>query len=468
MAIETINWVLRILIIIPIASALCLAWYLWDRRNLLFRGSAFPESFIENPYILMSKKEEEAHLAFLEKVKACHQNCIEDYKTAKEEGTYFIEYILFLPGIVVSERTEGFSETQLLALAEALVAPGKLTEDERPIALKFAAEMHPVGGMKYEPVACYRFRQRLTAAEYAEVSCSGRKVKHREKVFAVLMMIQMVSLFDILFLNAFTDAYVCYVLTFAEKIGCYLALAALFSTIFYGRRVNAEKAPLVEIIVMAFLYTACVILLNNLWRYLLSDVLFKDGQLYLRILLADLKDRTGMAALRYPLVFLASACGLFAEEKIFSREGKKEKVAEVERVQDVDRIVETMVSNWDNSFQFVFLFGTAENRKRLIQKAEDIFKKREEGQCFHISVDGIPQLLQGANTAAEHSLLIIENVDDYLMIDPHNTDILFRIITAVATRNGKVILSSTLRPGDIEGLNECHLMLLDCFFVGQV
>lgn len=259
-----------------------------------------------------------------------------------------------------------------------------------------------------------------------------------------------------------------YVSTFAEKIGCYLALAALFFTIFYGRRVNAKKAPLVEIIVMAFLYTACVILLNNLWRYLLSDVLFKDGQLYLRILLADLKDRTGMAALRYPLVFLASACGLFAEEKIFSREGKKEKVAEVERVQDVDRIVETMVSNWDNSFQFVFLFGTAENRKRLIQKAEDIFKKREEGQCFHISVDGIPQLLQGANTAAEHSLLIIENVDDYLMIDPHNTDILFRIITAVATRNGKVILSSTLRPGDIEGLNECHLMLLDCFFVGQV
>ena len=127
-----------------------------------------------------------------------------------------------------------------------------------------------------------------------------------------------------------------------------------------------------------------------------------------------------------------------------------------------------MVSDWEDSFQFVFLFGASENRKGLIQKAEDIFRKREEGQCFHISADELPQLLQSENAIAEYSLLIIENVDDYLMIDPHNTDVLFRIITAGATRSGKVILSSTLRPGDIEGLNECHLMLLDCFFVGQV
>lgn len=467
MVIEIISWALKILIIILIASALCLAWYVWDRRNLLFRGIAFPESFIENPYVLVQKKEREAHLAFLEKVKACHRDCIEDYKPVKEERKHFIEYILFLPDIVVPERTEGFSEAQLLALAEALVAPGKLTEEERPLALEFAAETHPVSGMKDKPVACYRFRQCLTAAEYAEASYSRRKAKHSKKAFAVFMIIQMAVLFGMFFLNAFTDAYVNYVSTFAEKIGCYLALALLFSAIIYGRRVNTQKASLAEIIVMAFLYTACVILLNNLWSYL-PVAGFKDGQFYFEILLADLKDYAGMAALRYPLVLLASACGLFAEGKLFSREGKKEKAAESEQVQHVDRIVEKMVSSWDDSFQFVFLFGTAENRKRLIQKAEDIFKKREEGQCFHISADGILQLLQGENAIAEHSLLIIENVDGYLKIDPHNTDILFSIITEVAARNGKAILSSALCPGDMEGLNERNLMLLNCFLVEQV
>lgn len=467
MVIEIISWALKILIIILIASALCLAWYVWDRRNLLFRGIAFPESFIENPYVLVQKKEREAHLAFLEKVKACHRDCIEDYKPVKEERKHFIEYILFLPDIVVPERTEGFSEAQLLALAEALVAPGKLTEEERPLALEFAAETHPVSGMKDKPVACYRFRQCLTAAEYAEASYSRRKAKHSKKAFAVFMIIQMAVLFGMFFLNAFTDAYVNYVSTFAEKIGCYLALALLFSAIIYGRRVNTQKASLAEIIVMAFLYTACVILLNNLWSYL-PVAGFKDGQFYFEILLADLKDYAGRAALRYPLVLLASACGLFAEGKLFSREGKKEKAAESEQVQHVDRIVEKMVSSWDDSFQFVFLFGTAENRKRLIQKAEDIFKKREEGQCFHISADGILQLLQGENAIAEHSLLIIENVDGYLKIDPHNTDILFSIITEVAARNGKAILSSALRPGDMEGLNERNLMLLNCFLVEQV
>lgn len=229
-----------------------------------------------------------------------------------------------------------------------------------------------------------------------------------------------------------------------------------------------KKVSLAEIIVMAFLYTACVILLNNLWRYMLSDIWLKDEQLYFKILLADLKNCAGMAALRYPLVLLASACGLFAEGKIFSREGQKEKAAEAEQVQHVDRIVEKMVSDWEDSFQFVFLFGASENRKELIQKAEDILRKREEGQCFHISADELPQLLQSENAIAEYSLLIIENVDDYLMIDPHNTDILFSIITEVAARNGKVILSSTLRPGDMEGLNERNLMLLNCFLAEQV
>lgn len=467
MVIEIISWALKILIIILIASALCLAWYVWDRRNLLFRGIAFPESFIENPYVLVQKKEREAHLAFLEKVKACHRDCIEDYKPVKEERKHFIEYILFLPDIVVPERTEGFSEAQLLALAEALVAPGKLTEEERPLALEFAAETHPVSGMKDKPVACYRFRQCLTAAEYAEASYSRRKAKHSKKAFAVFMIIQMAVLFGMFFLNAFTDAYVNYVSTFAEKIGCYLALALLFSAIIYGRRVNTQKASLAEIIVMAFLYTACVILLNNLWSYL-PVAGFKDGQFYFEILLADLKDYAGMAALRYPLVLLASACGLFAEGEIFSREGQKEKSAEAEQVQHVDRIVEKMVSDWEDSFQFVFLFGASENREGLIQKAEDIFRKREAGQCFHISADELPQLLQSENAIAEYSLLIIENVDDYLMIDPHNTDILFSIITEVAARNGKVILSSTLRPGDMEGLNERNLMLLNCFLAEQV
>lgn len=64
MVIEIISWALKILIIIPIASVLCLAWYVWDRRNLLFRGIAFPESFIENPYILVPKKKETHILPF--------------------------------------------------------------------------------------------------------------------------------------------------------------------------------------------------------------------------------------------------------------------------------------------------------------------------------------------------------------------------------------------------------------------
>jgi len=468
MVIEIISWALKILIIIPIASVLCLAWYVWDRRNLLFRGIAFPESFIENPYILVPKKEGNAHLAFLEKVKACHRNYIEDYKTVKEERKRFIEYILFLPSIVVPDRTEGFSAAQLLTLAEALVAPGELTKEERPLALEFAAEIHPVSEMKDKPIACYRFRQHLTATEYAEASYSRGKAKRSKKAFAVFVIIQMAVIFGEVFLSTFTDAYVNYVSTFAEKIGCYLTLALLFSAILYSRCVNVKKVSLAEIIVMAFLYTACVILLNNLWRYMLSDIWLKDEQLYFKILLADLKNCAGMAALRYPLVLLASACGLFAEGEIFSREGQKEKAAEAEQVQHVDRIVEKMVSDWEDSFQFVFLFGASENRKGLIQKAEDIFRKREEGQCFHISADELPQLLQSENAIAEYSLLIIENVDDYLMIDPHNTDILFSIITEVAARNGKVILSSTLRPGDMEGLNERNLMLLNCFLAEQV
>lgn len=241
MVIEIISWALKILIVIPIASVLCLAWYVWDRRNLLFRGIAFPESFIENPYILVPKKEGNAHLAFLEKVKACHRNYIEDYKTVKEERKRFIEYILFLPSIVVPDRTEGFSAAQLLTLAEALVAPGKLTKEERPLALEFAAEIHPVSGMKDKPVACYRFRQHLTATEYADASYSRGKAKRSEKAFAVFLIIQMAVIFGEVFLSTFTDAYVNYVSTFAEKIGCYLTLALLFSAILYSRCVNVKR-----------------------------------------------------------------------------------------------------------------------------------------------------------------------------------------------------------------------------------
>ena len=40
MVIEIISWALKILIIIPIASVLCLAWYVWDRRN--FQRHCFP------------------------------------------------------------------------------------------------------------------------------------------------------------------------------------------------------------------------------------------------------------------------------------------------------------------------------------------------------------------------------------------------------------------------------------------
>ena len=203
MVIEIISWALKILIIIPIASVLCLAWYVWDRRNLLFRGIAFPESFIENPYILVPKKEGNAHLAFLEKVKACHRNYIEDYKTVKEERKRFIEYILFLPSIVVPDRTEGFSAAQLLTLAEALVAPGELTKEERPLALEFAAEIHPVSEMKDKPIACYRFRQHLTATEYAEASYSRGKAKRSKKAFAVFVIIQMAVIFGEVFLHIY-------------------------------------------------------------------------------------------------------------------------------------------------------------------------------------------------------------------------------------------------------------------------
>lgn len=137
-------------------------------------------------------------------MKACHRNYIEDYKTVKEERKRFIEYILFLPSIVVPDRTEGFSAAQLLTLAEALVAPGELTKEERPLALEFAAEIHPVSEMKDKPIACYRFRQHLTATEYAEASYSRGKAKRSKKAFAVFVIIQMAVIFGEVFLSTFT------------------------------------------------------------------------------------------------------------------------------------------------------------------------------------------------------------------------------------------------------------------------
>ena len=47
MVIEIISWALKILIVILIASVLCLAWYVWDRTGIVspFRTSGTADKF---------------------------------------------------------------------------------------------------------------------------------------------------------------------------------------------------------------------------------------------------------------------------------------------------------------------------------------------------------------------------------------------------------------------------------------
>lgn len=88
---EVFIWALNIWYALMICVVLILLWYLYEQRNILFRRISFPDSFLENPYILLSKKESMAHLAFLKKVQACHDGYIEDYRTFKSGRKRYIE-----------------------------------------------------------------------------------------------------------------------------------------------------------------------------------------------------------------------------------------------------------------------------------------------------------------------------------------------------------------------------------------
>lgn len=385
---EVLIWALRVLYIVLAAAALCLAWCAWNRRNSLFRGIYLPESFAENPYIFAPKKERKARLAFLERVKACRPNCIEDYQTLKRGNEHFIEYILFLPGMAVPEKPEELGEQQLLALAETLVAPEKLAEEEKDAALAFAQKLHPVRGMKEQPVACYRFRQRLSASEYADALCGEGQTSRSEKVFKASMVTIIAGVFALLALYAASEAYVYGAAASAKIAGCF-ALALVF------------------------------------------------------------------------------ACALFAWKKKLSRMGREEK-EERERLQRIERQIEEMAANQDDVLRFVFLFGDAQRRERLAQKAEDSCKKQAAGQFLRASASELLQPPAHEKAIAENTLLLIDEVDTYLAADPRSAGRLFGIVTEAAGHNGKVILSSALRPGAIEGLSERDLLLLDYFLLLEV
>lgn len=191
---EVFIWALNIWYALMICVVLILLWYLYEQRNILFRRISFPDSFLENPYILLSKKESMAHLAFLKKVQACHDGYIEDYRTFKSGRKRYIEYILFLPGIDDPGKIDS-------------LVP-EYTEEEKHVALKFAENTTRVETIEKPPTACYRFRQCLSRSEYADASADKTQEKNRgEKEFGTFVAISMFLLAYLFILNAACDAY---------------------------------------------------------------------------------------------------------------------------------------------------------------------------------------------------------------------------------------------------------------------
>ena len=219
---EVFIWALNIWYALMICVVLILLWYLYEQRNILFRRISFPDSFLENPYILLSKKESMAHLAFLKKVQACHDGYIEDYRTFKSGRKRYIEYILFLPGIDDPGKIDS-------------LVP-EYTEEEKHVALKFAENTTRVETIEKPPTACYRFRQCLSRSEYADASADKTQEKNRgEKEFGTFVAISMFLLAYLFILNAACDAYCDWTsLSFAEELHAYVSVALIFTSLDKG------------------------------------------------------------------------------------------------------------------------------------------------------------------------------------------------------------------------------------------
>lgn len=255
---EVFIWALNIWYALMICVVLILLWYLYEQRNILFRRISFPDSFLENPYILLSKKESMAHLAFLKKVQACHDGYIEDYRTFKSGRKRYIEYILFLPGIDDPGKIDS-------------LVP-EYTEEEKHVALKFAENTTRVETIEKPPTACYRFRQCLSRSEYADASADKTQEKNRgEKEFGTFVAISMFLLAYLFILNAACDAYCDWTsLSFAEELHAYVSVALIFFslnyTLFYAGKISFAIQA-----VMAFAYTALFAVLNSFWNYLVNQ-----------------------------------------------------------------------------------------------------------------------------------------------------------------------------------------------------
>lgn len=107
---------------------------------------------------------------------------------------------------------------------------------------------------------------------------------------------------------------------FGHEFVCYGLLAVSFCTIYH--RIPTKEAfttSLWAALGLAIVFTVCVFLLNNWWRYLYKNETLYWGYLndrywtYREILESDLKYNIGIGRFRYLLVFLAAASGLLAD-----------------------------------------------------------------------------------------------------------------------------------------------------------
>lgn len=107
---------------------------------------------------------------------------------------------------------------------------------------------------------------------------------------------------------------------FGHEFVCYGLLAVSFCTI--NHRIPTKEAfttSLWAALGLAIVFTVCVFLLNNWWRYLYENATLYWGYsngwywTYREILESDLKYNIGVGRFRYLLVFLAATSGLFAD-----------------------------------------------------------------------------------------------------------------------------------------------------------
>lgn len=433
---EIFIWAFNIWYALMICVVLIFLWYLYEQRNILFRRLSFPDSFLENPYILLPQKERIAYLAFLKKVQACHDGYIEDYRTFKSGRKRYIEYILFLPGIDNPGKIDS-------------LVP-EYTEEEKHVAQKFAENMTRVEAIEEPPTACYRFRQCLSRSEYADASADKTQEKNRgDKEFGTFATISMFLLAYLFTLNTACDAYCDWTsLSFAEELHAYVSAALIFFflnyTLFYAGKISFSIQ-----VVMAFAYTALLAVLNSFWNYLVGQC---EGD-YFNILVCDLKH-VWLAVL---IVFAVSFCCLLVEWKVLSMIKRKEDKDVQLRLQQIGQVIEQdMLANWRDAFRFALLWGDKEVREQIAEIAEEKAGKRQT-----LRTTGI-EMLQRIQEISSPTLVIIEDADE-LLRETDGQKLFFKIVYSVGMHEGNLILLSQYRPADINGLSDKTLYLLECF-----